>query len=105
MAVMHRFSAEKLMAVTRGLVEAMGTPPEIAQQVAEMLVGAHLAGHDSHGVLRLPAYLRQVEAGSLLPTAVPQVMRESTATALVDAGRGWGHYAARWGMDLAIAKA
>jgi uncharacterized oxidoreductase len=105
MAVMHRFSADTLTSVARGLIEGMGTPPEIAAQVAEMLVGAHLAGHDSHGVLRIPAYLRQVETGSLLPAAVPAVTRETAATALVDAGRSWGHYAARWGMDLAMAKA
>jgi hydroxycarboxylate dehydrogenase B len=105
MAAMHRFSVAELTDLTQRLVAAMGTPPGIAAAMAEMLVGANLAGHDSHGVLRIPAYLRQVENGSLQPAAEPQVTRETVATAVADAGRGWGHYSARWGMELAMAKA
>src|SRR5205807_8659423 len=60
---------------------------------------------DSHGVIRFPAYVRQLEAGSLVPAAEPRVVRDTLATAVVDGGRGWGHYATRWCMDLAMAKA
>mgnify|MGYP006202972727 CR=1 FL=1 len=31
--------------------------------LAQKLVGANLAGHDSHGVIRVPQYVEQVEAG------------------------------------------
>jgi LDH2 family malate/lactate/ureidoglycolate dehydrogenase len=105
MATMHRFSVDTLMEATRRLIEGMGTPPAIAEVVAEILVDANAAGHDSHGIIRIPAYYRQLEGGSLLPAAEPSVVRDTVATAVVDGGRGWGHYATRWCMDLAMAKA
>src|SRR5262245_17609706 len=40
MATMLRFPVAQLTDITERLVAAMGTPPEIAAQVAEMLVGA-----------------------------------------------------------------
>ena len=54
----HLFHAPYLHAIARTLFVAAGTSRHIADDVAEILVKAHLAGHDSHGVLRIPAYLR-----------------------------------------------
>ena len=35
--------------------------------VAEHLVAANLAGHDSHGVIRVPQYVDAIDAGNLKP--------------------------------------
>lgn len=102
---MPTLSASSLEQVTCRLLEAAGTPPTIAGRVAQILVGSNLAGHDSHGVLRIPAYLDMIRRGTLVPSATPQPLRETAATALVDARRGWGHYAAEWTMRLALRKA
>jgi LDH2 family malate/lactate/ureidoglycolate dehydrogenase len=70
-----------------------------------MLVGSNLAGHDSHGILRIPMYLTQVRKGSLFPTLEPELLTERAATALLDCRRGWGHYSAAVAMELAVRKA
>src|SRR4051794_15471820 len=61
----YRFTAAQLQSLTRRLFMAAGTPPSIADAVAEILVNANLAGHDSHGALRIPAYLGMVERGEI----------------------------------------
>ncbi len=97
-------SADELRLVTERIFTAAGAPAETAQEMAEALVGANLAGHDSHGVIRIPAYLKQIQEGSLDPKARPDVIKETATTALVDGKWGFGHVAAKYGTDVAIRK-
>ena len=53
----QRYQASYLHVMTRQLFEAAGTPTHIAEVISETLVGANVAGHDSHGILRIPTYL------------------------------------------------
>src|SRR3712207_798928 len=90
---------------TEQVCRALGTDEEVAREVAHHLVGANLAGHDSHGVLRLPWYVEQVDRGQLVPTARPRLVRETMTTALVDAGRSFGHFSTRFALDWAMGRA
>jgi len=73
--------------------------------VADHMVDANLAGHDSHGVRFIPAYAKRVRDGSIVPDARPELVRESAATALVDGHATFGQVAARYGTEVAIRKA
>jgi uncharacterized oxidoreductase len=97
--------AAALQELTSRLFMKMGAPEPIAVDVARILVGANLAGHDSHGVLRIPIYLQQIEEGKLDPAAEPTVVEEDATTIKIDGQNGFGHYTARRGMALAIEKA
>ncbi|MBO0744000.1 MAG: Ldh family oxidoreductase [Candidatus Dormibacteraeota bacterium] len=96
---------EPLRAFTAGVLEAVGTPPDIADEVSRHLVGANLAGHDSHGVQRLPWYVESALRGTLDVQARPEIVEQRQACALFDANRGFGHYAAKvainWALDHA----
>ena len=98
-------SAEQLRVVTERIFTAAGAPPDIAAEMGEALVGANLAGHDSHGVIRIPAYLRMIASGQLDPKARPEVIKETATTALVDGKWTFGHVAAKFGTDVAVKKA
>jgi len=84
---------------------AAGAPHHIADAVAEILVNANLTGHDSHGALRIPAYLRAIKDGRIDPSAEPQIVKETANTVLLDGGHGFGHYTARVAMRKAVEKA
>ena len=88
----------------RALV-AISTPEDIATEVSRHLVGANLAGHDSHGVLRLPWYVRAGQEGSLNVSARPELVEESGVCALFDAHRGFGHYATSIALEWVVARA
>jgi hydroxycarboxylate dehydrogenase B len=91
--------------MARRVFLAAGTPRHIADVVAEILVNADLTGYDSHGVMRIPEYVRAIEHGTLDPAAEPAVLRETAQIALLDGRQGFGHYAARAAMQAAVAKA
>lgn len=93
---------ERLHALTYAIVVALGTAPDLAQLVADSLVDANLAGHDSHGVLRLPWYAEHARSGQVRPAARPGVREVAGATARVDGGLGWGAPAARLAAATAL---
>ena len=68
--------------LTRTIFQRAGAPGELADRVAEVLVENNLAGHDSHGVLRSPEYIKSIRAGEIVPTACPAVISETDTTAL-----------------------
>jgi LDH2 family malate/lactate/ureidoglycolate dehydrogenase len=74
-------------------------------QVAEVLVDNHMAGHDSHGILRIPEYVRSVQAGEIDPTARPRILEESATSALVSGNWAFGQVTGNFAADLAIEKA
>ena len=99
---MPTITAEALRHHVQAILEATGTPPDLAQVVSEALVEANLAGHDSHGVLRLPQYIEMVRKGQVKPAARASLLGRQQATARVDGARGWGQPAARLATDTVI---
>jgi LDH2 family malate/lactate/ureidoglycolate dehydrogenase len=84
---------------------ALGCPPGEAEVVAEALAKANLAGHDSHGLIRIEQYARMVQDGEIVPGAPTTVVREAACTALLDGGWNFGPVVARRAMEVAIQKA
>lgn len=76
-----------------------------ADEVAHHLVRANLSGHDSHGVLRMPWYVTQIDQGQLKPGAEPHIIREFGATALFDAEKTFGQYSTIVALEWAMAAA
>jgi hydroxycarboxylate dehydrogenase B len=90
---------------TLRIFEAAGAPSDVAAEMAEFLVESNLAGHDSHGVIRIPAYLQAISDGLIVPDARPEVIEETATSALVDGKDGFGHIAAAFATDVAARKA
>ncbi|MCZ6679921.1 MAG: Ldh family oxidoreductase [Candidatus Poribacteria bacterium] len=90
--------------VTEVLVAAGAEAPN-ASMVAQHLVLANLSGVDSHGVWHLMGYVKHIQEGQLVPTAQPEVIKETPASVLVSGNWTFGQVAARFTMDRAIAKA
>ena len=99
------FSAEHLRTMTATIFQATGATPAIAEAVADALLLANLAGHDSHGVIRIPAYVTMIKRGRVRPDAEPTVVSSQGATVLVDGRSGFGQVAGRLATDQAVAKA
>ena len=45
---------------------------EEAKRIATYLTTANLTGHDSHGVIRVPVYIRWKKMGSIVPNQTPK---------------------------------
>lgn len=95
-------SQTALLRLARAILTATGSPPEQANDVAESLVGANMAGHDSHGIQLLAGYVAGVRSGRILPAEKPTLLKREKAMAILDGHWGWGQTAARAGTKLAI---
>ncbi|TRW45823.1 Ldh family oxidoreductase [Georgenia yuyongxinii] len=102
---MRHLAPAALHRITTRIFEAVGTPEDIASDVADVLVDNHLAGHDSHGVLRIAQYLQWIREGRIVPHARPEVLVDTSSTALVRGHMGFGQSVALVATDLATAKA
>ena len=83
----------------------VGMRPDDAGQVAQSLVHADLTGVFTHGSNFLPLYANWIQVGSIDPTAAPEVVSDSGATAIISARNAMGQVAGVQAMDLAIKKA
>lgn len=102
---MQIFKATRLIETGTRLFTAAGAPEPIARRVAHSLVLSNLMGVDSHGVIRIPQYLREIKAGGIVPNAEPVVLRDSGIIVLMDGQRAFGQIVAERAMRLAIEKA
>ncbi|TVQ34702.1 MAG: malate/lactate/ureidoglycolate dehydrogenase [Geminicoccaceae bacterium] len=102
---MQRYRAENLTAATARILEAAGSSVEEARVVAEHLVDANLAGHDSHGVGMLPAYIEHLRSGLFVANQTPEVVNDAGAVIVVDARHGLGQHMVLKALDLGIARA
>ena len=92
--VLHGFSSR--------LLQAAGTPLEIANQVSTMLIEGDRSGHPSHGLIRLPQYIEAITSGQLNPQATPSIIQQTPVTALVDGGGGFGQITSNFAVDCAM---
>src|SRR5579862_1959694 len=93
---------QRLRRLTSALLEKTGSQAPEAKIVADHLVDANLAGHDSHGVGMIPHYMRNFKAGTLKPNQVPVVVSESGNFSVWDGKNGYGQVIARAAMGWAI---
>src|SRR5438067_11769791 len=98
-------TSEQLRTLARGMVAAMGAPPDEALLIADSLVDSNLAGHDSHGVLRLEQYARMVRDGHIVPGAPTEIVHETAATALIDGNWNFGQVVAFRAVEIGMRKA
>lgn len=87
------------------LFKAAGSPPSEAETVANLLVSANLAGHDSHGVVRVPQYLRNVRRGRVVPGRENTVLSDQDAVVCLSANFGYGQTASLSAVRLAVERA
>ena len=76
---------------------------EEARRIATYLTTANLTGHDSHGVIRVPVYIRWKKMGSVIPNQTAEVVVDTPSLAVIDGKFGYGQtvtpQAVRIGID------
>jgi uncharacterized oxidoreductase len=76
---------------------------EEARRIATYLTTANLTGHDSHGVIRVPVYIRWKKMGSVVPDQTIAVVADTPSLAVIDGRFGYGQtvtpQAVRIGID------
>jgi L-2-hydroxycarboxylate dehydrogenase (NAD+) len=97
--------ADELRTFCQRVFEKMGVSAVDATITADVLVAANLRGVDSHGVARVRRYVNGLRDGMMIAHPEVQVVTETPATALIDAGAGLGQPVSYRAMEKAIQKA
>jgi uncharacterized oxidoreductase len=102
---MPNFTPQALRALVNLVVGRMGSSADETEEVTDHLVRANLSGHDSHGIGMLPAYIRLLQDGLLVPNQTPHTVLDAGALLVIDARRGFGQRMAADAVRRAIARA
>ncbi len=82
--------ADAVMTLGCALLERAGALPEHARIVMEHLVTASAMQLHSHGIMRVPQYIAEIEAGIIDPKAEPEIAPRSPSHLAVDGKRSFG---------------
>ena len=102
---MPNFTPQALYAVVHLIATRMGSAEGEASEVADHLVRANLAGHDSHGVGMMPAYVQLLHEKLLVLNQTPDTILDFGALLVIDARRGYGQRMAAEAMRRATVRA
>lgn len=97
--------AQALQDLVRDIFVAAGCSEKEGTQLGKSLVGANLAGHDSHGVVRVPRYIEWKEEGSFIADRTVVVVKDTPVLAVVDGQYGFGQTVAPQAVEIGIRKA
>jgi L-2-hydroxycarboxylate dehydrogenase (NAD+) len=76
-----------------------------AKIISDSILFAHRTGKGTHGISRLPIYVKKINNGSLNPTTEFSVVKDRKVVAVLDAENGFGQLAAHKAVEMAIEKA
>lgn len=94
-----------LEAFIAAVLRHAGLPAKDAGTVARLMAQADLQGSDGHGVIRLPQYLKRLDAGGINRHPNIRIATERAAMAVVDGDNGMGHLVMSYAAALAIERA
>ena len=87
------------------LLTHAGVPEHQAEIITSSIIYAHQVGKGTHGLGRLPLYLKKISTGYMSAVTGEKVVNISPVISLLDAKHGFGQVAANNAMHLCIEKA
>ena len=99
------FPTDVLGGFVKRIFLAAGSDDREAAIVADHLIDAAVSGHDSHGVIRVLAYITAIKKKELIANQHPTVRFESDSVLVLEGNHGYGQVVAHEATGKAIAKA
>ena len=101
---MPNIDATALTDFVRDIFAAIGCSQEESARIGKYLVGSNLAGHDSHGVARVPRYVQWKQDGMIFPDRVVTTVVDTPVLAILDGQFGFGQTTAPQAVKIGIDK-
>lgn len=96
---------QRLQGFVAAAFAKVGVPPDEALLIAESLTEADLMGVESHGVSRVPIYLKRIELGVVNAVSKLEVVADLPGALVLDGCNSMGIVTGARAMDMAIKKA
>lgn len=102
---MPKVSIKSIDEVTKETLGACGVSEESIGAILDTIHYANRCGIPTHGIGRLPLYVKKIKAGYFNPSDDVKTIIDSDAVAILDANGGFGQVAAKHAIDSALEKA
>lgn len=100
-----RCDAEILREFTERVLTALGVPPADARVAADVFLEGDLRGFDSHGVARVPWFVKRIRLGLIAVRPTIHIEWVTQTTGRCDGGNGLGMVVGHRAMTACIARA
>ena len=94
----------QLQELVHAIFAKVGCDAEEADCISDHLVQANLAGHDSHGVIRVPVYIEWLDDDKVYLNRTVDVVTDTGPLLVLDGQMGFGQSIGKKALDLAIAR-
>lgn len=101
---MIRIAPGALQDFVADIFVAAGCSAAEGARIGKYLVNANLAGHDSHGVARVPRYVERLHEGLIRADQTINLVVDTPVLAVVDGNYGFGQTVAPQAVDIGIEK-
>jgi hydroxycarboxylate dehydrogenase B len=98
----ERVNPDSMLGFARGVFVALGATPDNASIVARHLIESSRMGLNSHGVMRIPQYVSDIDKGDLAPGTSPVVVSNRGGRIAIDGRHAFGQVV---GVAMATAAA
>lgn len=105
MTELARLTLDDVYTLTLEALRAHGVSPDQARTVAETVTAAERDDCKSHGLFRVPGYIRSVRSGKVTPDAVPVLADLAPGVIQVDGRNGFAPLALEVGREPLAARA
>jgi L-2-hydroxycarboxylate dehydrogenase (NAD+) len=102
---MPEIEISKIDLVVREVLEKVGVSSEHSEIISDTILFAHKTGKGTHGITRLPIYVKKIRNGSLNSKSEFSFLKDAGVVSVMDANHGFGQLAAKYALDKAIDKA
>ncbi len=100
-----RISAETMQNIVTDIFQRCGMDISDASQLADTLIDADLCGIHSHGVMRVPNYVKRMTKQGVDPRGKPSIVKDSGSVFVIDAGNNMGQISGTYAMRNTIERA
>jgi uncharacterized oxidoreductase len=101
---MVTIKADRLEALVGNIFNAAGCSRAESDRIARYLVAANLAGHDSHGIVRVPRYVEMKQDGRVIADQQVELVVDTPVLAVIDGKFGFGQSVAPQAVAIGIEK-
>ncbi len=99
------YDADTLRCFCRQIFLATGMSKKNSEIASDSLIDADLRGVDTHGIMRVPIYVKRLRLGLIKSNPKVRIEKESPSTLLVEGDNGMGQVVGVQAMNLCTQKA
>lgn len=99
-----KLQPEALKTMVSSLFAGVGCEDEESRVIADHLVEANLAGHPSHGVIRVPIYLQWLREEKVIAGRSLEIIVDTDTLTVADAGLGFGQWTGKQSVEIGLRK-